>query len=589
MSAPRCSGSAGRRRSPVRMLGAVTCGVCLLVSTAATASPGRPNRNATQDGAAPTSTAAAGSTERRGIVVIDLTASTKDPDATQVMAFRAEQVEGGSDPDCTVAGDGDGGAPAPRAKTSSSVVPAKPSVTGDVLNQLSALVACAVDSAAPIDQRAAAARRVLAVARAHRAARSLRIFSTAGDQVQVVVVDAVSLFALEGRTFLARGAEPDVVFTEKERSMQIVSDLRSLARLATVIVTEAVVREEDPLARYQPDKISVTSGVWVHPFERTLTLKRATLTITAAAGRRPVLQAADGLSEDLANRFLERWDASMAPGAAIACKEGKPALAGLEGAPFAVLLCAAVVDHPPAASPPGPSHPTVDGGPPSSAPGAEKATPEIALRVEAIQSLGRLGDVRAIPYLVSLSYAPHPQEVREAALTSLSQFKSASAKSSPPDPDENAAPKADLLTGPKEHWFLSAAVPLTKATALKLDAKTDQLVLDDEPSAFYVGVNFLAGDLSDDRRTVLENLVFSILVKASRRPLDSLGVSVGLRGQYLNRLGLNLDVLTPFVGWTFTKEAVQEGEIVRERGPRNAELRFGVALNLDQALKWVGR
>jgi hypothetical protein len=382
-----------------------------------------------------------------------------------------------------------------------------------------------------------------------------------------------------------------VVFTEKARTMQVVSDLRSLARLATVIVTEGLLVEEDPLARYSPDKIIVTPGVWVHPFVRTLTLKRATLTIAATAGRRPVLQAADGLSEELAHLFLERWDASTAPaqGGAIACKEGRPALEGLQGAPFAVLLCAAVVEHPPAGSSSAQAGAPVAGSPSASPPAPEKSTPEVALRVEAIQGLGRLGDARAIPYLVNLSYAPHPQEVREAALTSLSQFKPSAAKSPPPpDPDESAAPRADLLTGPKEHWFLSAAVPLTKASALTLDPKTDQLVLDDEPSAFYVGVNFLGGDLSDDRRTVLENLVFSVLVKASRRPLDSLGVGVGLRGQYLSRFGLNLDVLTPFVGWTFTKEAVEEAGIVRERGPRNAEFRFGVALNLDQALKWVG-
>jgi hypothetical protein len=226
--------------------------------------------------------------------------------------------------------------------------------------------------------------------------------------------------------------------------------------------------------------------------------------------------------------------------------------------------------------------------PESAPPDPEKAAPEVALRVEAIQGLGRLGDTRAIPHLVRLSYAPEPQEVREAALTSLSQFKPAAPARTAPSTDDRAAPKADLLTGPKEHWFLSAAVPLTKASALKPDAKTGQLVLEEEPSAFYVGVNFLLGDLSDDSRTLLENLVVSALIKASRQPLDSLGATIGLRGQYLSRFGLNLDVLTPFVGWTFTKEAASADGIVSELGSRNAELRFGVALNLDQALKWVG-
>ena len=213
-------------------MGAVLCGVWLLGGTMAaqTASaqplpqPGDSPANMRHE-SRPTSAA------RRGIVVIDLTASTEDPDATQVMAFRAEQVEGGSQPACTLGDEPGADAPAPRMRTAAP----PPGRRGDALDQLSALVACAVDDQAPIDQRADAARRVLAVARASRAERSLRVFTTTGDAVQVIVVDGVSLFAHEGHTFVARGAEPDVVFTEKARSMQIVSDLRSLARLATEI------------------------------------------------------------------------------------------------------------------------------------------------------------------------------------------------------------------------------------------------------------------------------------------------------------------------------------------------------------------
>ena len=558
-------------------LAAVAFGVCLLAWAAAASASVASTGDATQTAATPDSSAAGG-TERRGLVVIDLTASTRDPDATQVMAFRAKQVEGGSHPGCE-ARENAGAHAAVRASTSSP---------GEALDQLSHLVACATDPGAPIDGRADAARRVLAVARAHRAEGSPRIFSTTGDQVQVVVIDAVSLFSRKGRdTFLARGPEPDVVFTEKARSMQIVSDLRSLARLAAAIVTEPALPREDPLAAYSPEQVVVTPGLWLHPFEQTLTLKRATLTVTAAAGRAPAVQALHGLSEDLATRFLERWDTLQAPGVALACEGGKPLTGEAGGVPFAVLLCAALVDYsPPTAGPPaqGGTNPE----PPGSAPPVPETAPEIALRVEAIQGLGRLGDTRAIPHLVRLSYAPEPQEVREAALTSLSQFKPAAPARTAPSTDDRAAPKADLLTGPKEHWFLSAAVPLTTASALKPDAKSGQLVLEEEPSAFYVGVNFLVGDLSDDRRTLLENLVVSVLIKASRRPLDSLGATIGLRGQYLSRFGLNLDVLTPFVGWTFTKEAASADGIVSELGSRNAELRFGVALNLDQALKWVG-
>jgi len=78
------------------------------------------------------------------------------------------------------------------------------------------------------------------------------------------------------------------------------------------------------------------------------------------------------------------------------------------------------------------------------------------------------------------------------------------------------------------------------------------------------------------------------MVKASTHPLDSVGAGIGLRGQYFTKWGLNLDALTPFIAWTMTKEDAEVNGVVTRRAGHNQEFRYGVSLNLDQAIKWVG-
>jgi hypothetical protein len=155
-------------------------------------------------------------------------------------------------------------------------------------------------------------------------------------------------------------------------------------------------------------------------------------------------------------------------------------------------------------------------------------------------------------------------------------------------PDQKQSSKVALVTGPREHWFLSADVPLTGASQLKLDAQTGLLELASEPSTFYVGVNFLLGDLLAARQSIADVLAVKLLVKASKNPLDSLGVALALRGRYLRKYGLDFDLVSPFVGYTFTleDEVSPSGEVVTNGG-RNAELRFGASLNLDKALGWI--
>ena len=167
----------------------------------------------------------------------------------------------------------------------------------------------------------------------------------------------------------------------------------------------------------------------------------------------------------------------------------------------------------------------------------------------------------------------------------------------PPKPADDAQQKEPVKTtfwpavfsvktvnGPREALFLSADVALTKASQLKLnDAGTD-VTLRDEQTTFYAGVNYTFGDVLSEPERFLRSVVLKGMVKAGRAPWSSYGWAVGLRSIDLDWLGIHLDAITPFAGYTYTREDAPPGQTKRGR---NSEFRLGVSLNLSSAVKWI--
>ena len=293
----------------------------------------------------------------------------------------------------------------------------------------------------------------------------------------------------------------------------------------------------------------------------TSTSPPATATVAVTQGKAvTILQTDADVTGEAAAEAIERWEASKVKD--IACTNGVPDDAKIKSTPLGVLICRARY-----------------------AAGGD-------LQVSAIEALGALGDMRAAPVLITISQdGEGSRPARLAALTALAKLKSpapAAAPAKTDDAEDAPKPKAELITGPAEHWFLSADVPLNDVKAFTFDKDTNQVALGDEPSTFYIGINFLVGDIKEGNRPFLGNLVFKAMLKASQHPLDSIGAGIGLRGQYFTKWGLNLDALTPFAVYTMTQEDVTENGVVKKRARRNSEFRFGVSLNLDQAIKWVG-
>jgi hypothetical protein len=151
---------------------------------------------------------------------------------------------------------------------------------------------------------------------------------------------------------------------------------------------------------------------------------------------------------------------------------------------------------------------------------------------------------------------------------------------------EARADSIELTTGPKEHWYLSADVPLTRTTVLDFDPESGAFETE-QPSTFYLGVNFLVGDVLSERRRWFEDLGVKALVKASRRPLDSYGVALTWRGSLFRPLGLDFNLIAPYVGWVSERQDEPEENGSARQG-HEADWLMGISFNLDVVLGWLG-
>jgi hypothetical protein len=503
-----------------------------------------------------------------GYIIVDLTADPKDPDATQVMTFDGATAGEGTKVACETI--------APPPKEADARVRA--------VSEIAGLVECAASDTTPIKNRILAAERIRAAAQAAAKQGTTRFITTKGEIVRVVVIDkAQGLYEItkekkdgkevETETFhLVRGKKPSVGFKENARQTQISTDIKSLVQVAAGILgadEPGLETVPAPPTKPDPTKTKAKDVSWAFVSSHGLGESRATVSVSVEAGQATTLLARrhekdGGLlpieTDEEAAVFVDRWEAAQV--AEVKCVD---VLSSPRATPLLILTCRA----------------------------KEPTTPPE--RITAIEGLGTLGDAKATSTLRDYANGTDAG-VRNAALIALSKLKTAAgapaaaAVPAKAEAADEAAPKpsVDVITGPREHWFLSADVPITAAEALTFDKDTGQVTLGDEPSTFYLGVNFLVGDLKDPKRSFIGNVVVKGLLKASNRPLDSYGFALGLRGQYLSKLGLNLDALTPLVAMTFTQEDVEENGVVTRRARRNSELRFGVSLNLDQAVKWVG-
>lgn len=161
----------------------------------------------------------------------------------------------------------------------------------------------------------------------------------------------------------------------------------------------------------------------------------------------------------------------------------------------------------------------------------------------------------------------------------------------PAKDDGKTLAQTSIITGPKEHWYLSADMPITKASQVKYDSTTNSFKEKEAPTIFYIGLNYMLGDVLSDRQSWTNNLIIKGLFKASNSPLDSIGIALAYRQKNVKLLnGISLDIFSPFIGWVWVKqETLSDGAVETSSRYGKPNVVFGISFNLDKALDWVSK
>jgi hypothetical protein len=144
-----------------------------------------------------------------------------------------------------------------------------------------------------------------------------------------------------------------------------------------------------------------------------------------------------------------------------------------------------------------------------------------------------------------------------------------------------------VITGPIEHLFLAAAIPVNNVSTLKYDATSKSLIESKKPSAFFVALNIGFGDVVGTPTRVQDNFFGTLLVSASTRPLDSFGIGVGIKGRKFGDY-LDLSALTFFYALTWNQsDVVNSSNKVTIGKKLRSSSQFGVGFNLNKAVEWL--
>jgi hypothetical protein len=457
-----------------------------------------------------------------------------------------------------------------------------------LVTQLKGYVECAIghrlsgadfndDDAPTVSERQRAAKAIAASLVELRKSASTRAISDRGSNIVAVVLQTAEARTItktdtcndplgkkEQKTVyeIVLGRKPQFTIAEVTRKSQIETDFNVLLTLASKFAAAGGARAAPPppLECAQPGRLTteykfdLTSTTWSSGHPIALAIKRASVTLdaalpaivpepVAAADKKEateVITAADEFLRLKALRDQEAKDLELFT----TCPTVDPGrLDSLQQ-----VVCA--LDR--------------------------STTASSSLSVAAVEALSKMATPRRSTFL-RWAVEHKTGEARDKALVALAQIAPPAA--APAAAGEEVKQTAKFLSGPLEHWSISADVFTTRNTPFQRD-DNGAVALAETPPVFYVSLNFLLGDLPSTERTFFQNIELKWLLKGSDSPFDSVGFGVGLRGSYAKRFGFDFDLLSPFVGWTWT--------VPEDSGrDRVVETRFGVSLNINKALEWV--
>ena len=140
----------------------------------------------------------------------------------------------------------------------------------------------------------------------------------------------------------------------------------------------------------------------------------------------------------------------------------------------------------------------------------------------------------------------------------------------------------NLVTGPNEHLYLSADLPIDNVSMVKYD-ENGNVTTTSAPSKFYGGLNYSFGDIGLEKASwSLSSLSVKVLMQISSKPLDGFGAGLGFRLPAIQVWGFKLNTLSVFGAVIWLREDASASSTHYK-----AKLRGGLSLNLDAALGWI--
>lgn len=158
--------------------------------------------------------------------------------------------------------------------------------------------------------------------------------------------------------------------------------------------------------------------------------------------------------------------------------------------------------------------------------------------------------------------------------------------------DNKDSDSVAVSTGPREPWSISADLPVTHASELKINDQTHEIESKEQPGFFYAGFDYAPwGDVLGPASQFTDSFVLKFLAKVSKKPLDSFGLGVALRPGFYSHIlpSLNIfDTFSPFVAVTWTRQdkKLPSGEL-KVNGSRLPDFRVGLSFNIDKAVDWT--
>lgn len=156
-----------------------------------------------------------------------------------------------------------------------------------------------------------------------------------------------------------------------------------------------------------------------------------------------------------------------------------------------------------------------------------------------------------------------------------------------------------LVTGPAEHWFVTGDAVVRGVKELKYDSTSKTVVERDKPQQFYVGFNYMLGDvLTKYPQLAGERVVVKLMLSPTKHPFDSIGAGVGYRlidgvfqlpdGKSDNSKGDVSGGLVLFVGhfWSKNDKVDAATDAVAQSG-RSQSWRVGLSYDVSTLLGWL--